>query len=63
MDMGALKNVIQLVAAKKIVLSEEEMATIMFKVYMNLCRFWTVYTTSTKQDIQFIAISNLKIFF
>jgi len=32
MDIGALKNVIQLIAAKKIVLSEEEMATIMFKV-------------------------------
>jgi hypothetical protein len=39
MDMGALKNVIQLIAAKKIVLSEEEMATIMFKVEMKLCRF------------------------
>jgi hypothetical protein len=32
MDIGALKNVIQLIAAKKIVLSEEETATIMFKV-------------------------------
>jgi serine/threonine protein kinase len=33
MDMGALKNVIQHVTSKKIVLSEEEMATIIFNVH------------------------------
>lgn len=38
MDMGALKNVIQLVAAKKLVLSEEEMAAIIFKVVLALVR-------------------------
>ena len=38
MDMGALKNVIQLVAAKKLVLSEEEMAAIIFKVVLVLVR-------------------------
>lgn len=36
MDMGALKNVIQLVAAKKLALSEEEIAAIIFKVVLEI---------------------------
>lgn len=39
MDMGALRNLIQLVAAKKIVLSEDELAAITYKVGVGLGRY------------------------
>jgi hypothetical protein len=39
MDMGALRNLIQLVATKKIVLSEDELAAITYKVMVDLVRY------------------------
>jgi hypothetical protein len=43
MDMRTLKTVIKLVSAKKLVLSSEELATIMFKIIIALLAFyWTL---------------------
>ena len=39
MDLGSLRPVIQLVAAKKLVLSEPELATITERVVRWICRF------------------------
>lgn len=58
--MGALKNVIQLVATKKLALSEEEMAAIIFKVAMGLDRSWMDCTISMTWGIPYIAILSRK---
>jgi len=56
MDEGALRGLIQLVANKKIVLSEDELSGIIFKVNQLKLRFLKVYSTFTIFDIPFIEI-------
>lgn len=61
MDMGSLKGLIDLVAKKKIVITEEELAVIIYKVTFLLNRFLMAYFISMIYGILYIAISNHKI--
>jgi hypothetical protein len=62
MDMGSLKGLIDLVAKKKIVITEEELAVIIYKVTFLLNRFSMACFISMIYDILCIGISNHKIY-
>jgi hypothetical protein len=63
MDMGSLKGLTDLVAKKKIVITEEELAVIIYKVTFILIRFLMACFTFMIYAILFIGISNHKIFY
>jgi hypothetical protein len=61
MDMGSLKGLINLVTNKKIVITEEELAVIIYKVILMLFRFLMACSTSTIYATLSIETSNHKI--